>query len=72
MLATGAIGAVSTHDLTLATLEQESAGKVRNVHFRDQLEGEKMSFDYRLRQGVVDTTNALRVLRLAGIPITEP
>ena len=30
-----------------------------------------MVFDYRLRQGVVDTTNALRVLRMAGIPVPD-
>ena len=69
LLATGAIGGVSTHDLTLATLEAESGGRVRNVHFRDHLEGEQMVFDYQLRPGVVATTNALRVLELAGIPV---
>jgi DNA mismatch repair ATPase MutS len=68
---TGAIGAVSTHDLTLAVLEAESQGRVRNVHFRDHLDGEAMSFDYRLRPGVVETTNALRVLKLAGVPLRE-
>ena len=43
----------------------------RNVHFRDVLEDGRMRFDYRLRQGVVDTTNALRVLALAGIPVRD-
>lgn len=71
LLATGAIGAVSTHDLTLAALEDESGGRVNNVHFRDHLEGEEMTFDYRLREGVVQTTNALRVLRMAGVPIAD-
>lgn len=71
LLATGALGAVTTHDLSLAVLEAESGGAVKNVHFRDILEGGRMSFDYRLREGVVDTTNALRVLRQAGIPISE-
>jgi DNA mismatch repair ATPase MutS len=71
LLKTGAVGAVSTHDLTLASLEEESEGRVRNVHFRDHLEGEQMVFDYLLRPGVVATTNALRVLELAGIPIAS-
>jgi hypothetical protein len=66
LLEQGAIGAVTTHDLALT----ESAGAgVRNVHFRDQLIDGKMAFDYQLREGVVDTTNALRVLALAGIAL---
>ncbi|MBJ6761921.1 DNA mismatch repair protein MutS [Myxococcaceae bacterium JPH2] len=74
LLATGACGAVTTHDLSLATLADLPGSHVRNVHFRDHLEDGKMVFDYQLRQGVVDTTNALRVLRSAGIPVddTEP
>ena len=72
LVATGALVAISTHDLTLATLETETAGRMRNVHFRDELKGEEMSFDYQLRPGVVETTNALRVLRLAGIPVRTP
>jgi hypothetical protein len=66
----GAIGAVSTHDLSLATLADAAEFHVRNVHFRDTLRDGQMTFDYRLREGVVDTTNALRVLRQAGIPVS--
>jgi len=69
-LRTGAIGAVSTHDLSLASLEGSKEFSVRNVHFRDLLTDGQMTFDYRLREGVVDTTNALRVLRQAGIPVS--
>lgn len=71
LLATGAIGAVTTHDLSLAELEAESAGAVKNVHFRDLLVGGQMTFDYRLQPGVVATTNALRVLAQAGIPVPD-
>lgn len=67
----GAIGAVSSHDLGLASLEQATEGRVRNVHFRELVEGEAMTFDYRLREGVVDTSNALRVMRLAGLEVPE-
>nr|WP_216619713.1 DNA mismatch repair protein MutS [Myxococcus xanthus] len=72
LLGTGAIGAVTTHDLSLAVLADEPGAHVVNVHFRDHLEAGKMMFDYKLRQGVVDTTNALRVLRLAGVPVNDP
>lgn len=72
LLATGACGGVTTHDLSLASLAEEYGGKVVNMHFRDHLENGKMVFDYRLRQGVVDTTNALRVLKMAGVPVEDP
>ncbi len=71
LLTTGAIGGVTTHDLSLANLADEYGGKVVNMHFRDHLEDGKMVFDYRLRPGVVDTTNALRVLRMAGVPVED-
>jgi DNA mismatch repair ATPase MutS len=71
LLSTGACGAVTTHDLSLASLADEHPGRVVNVHFRDHLEAGKMVFDYQLRSGVVDTTNALRVLRMAGVPVED-
>ena len=71
LLAIGASGAVSTHDLSLASLEQELAPRVRNYHFKDLLTDGRMTFDYHLRRGVLDTTNALRVLRQVGIAIPE-
>jgi hypothetical protein len=71
LLSTGACGGVTTHDLSLASLADEYGGKVVNMHFRDHLEEGKMVFDYRLRAGVVDTTNALRVLRMAGVPVED-
>jgi DNA mismatch repair ATPase MutS len=41
------------------------------VHFQDVLEDGRMRFDYTLRPGVVQSTNALRVLALAGIPVRD-
>jgi len=70
LLEIGASGAVSTHDLSLASLEQVSTN-VRNYHFKDQLIDGRMTFDYRLRDGVLDTTNALRLMRQVGIPVGE-
>lgn len=69
LLETGAIGAVTTHDLSLAELGEARWADIRNVHFRDLLVEGRMTFDYRMRDGVVDTTNALRVLAEAGVPI---
>jgi MutS domain V len=71
LLSRGALGAISTHDLELATGEPEIAAAARPVHFRETLsggrEGPRMTFDYRLRPGVATTTNALELLRQVGL-----
>ena len=69
LVAHGALGAVSTHDLGLADLETELPEKVRNVHFEEQVSGDAMTFDYRLRPGVVQSSNALRLMRALGLPV---
>jgi DNA mismatch repair ATPase MutS len=71
LLARRATGVVATHDVALSRLEQEHPGKVRNVHFTDVVVDGEMRFDYRLRSGVVRTSNALRLLALAGIDVPE-
>jgi hypothetical protein len=67
----GALGAVSTHDLALADLEGPMAGKARNVHFEEQVTGDTMTFDYKLREGVVKSSNALRLMRQLGLPVGD-
>jgi DNA mismatch repair ATPase MutS len=68
----GAIGAVSSHDLGLAHLEEESGGKVTNVHFEELVRDDKMTFDYVLKPGVVKSGNALRLMKLVGIDVPLP
>jgi hypothetical protein len=70
LLARGAIGLVTTHDLALAEIAGE-ATRMRNVHFRDRLEGDRMRFDYRLHPGVVETSNALALMRAIGLEVPE-
>jgi DNA mismatch repair ATPase MutS len=71
LLARDAIGAVSTHDLTLADASDlESAADA--VNFREQvLPGEegrtRLTFDYRLRPGLATTRNALKLLDAVGL-----
>ena len=67
LLQRGAIGLVTTHDLTLTALAGEFGAAVRNVHFQDRLEGGKMSFDYRLREGVVTRSNGVELMRAIGL-----
>ena len=67
----GALGAVSTHDLALADLEGPLAGKAKNVHFEEQVAGDTMSFDYKLREGIVKSSNALRLMKQLGLPVGD-
>jgi hypothetical protein len=71
LLARGAAGAVSTHDLAIGDLEEALPGKVINVHFEEQVSGDTMTFDYKLRRGVVQSSNALRIMRMVGIDVVE-
>jgi ABC-type multidrug transport system fused ATPase/permease subunit len=57
-------GLVSTHDLELATVPG-----LLNYHFADQVADGELRFDYRLREGVSPSTNALRIMALAGLPV---
>ncbi|MEJ7731073.1 MAG: MutS family DNA mismatch repair protein [Polyangiaceae bacterium] len=69
LLARGAIGGVSSHDLGLAALEEETGGRVRNVHFEELVSDDRMTFDYKLKQGPVTTANALRLMKLVGLDV---
>ena len=71
LLASDAIGLVTTHDLALAEIADELAPAAANVHFEDHLAEEGMAFDYRLRPGVVEGGNALALMRSLGLPVEE-
>ncbi|MDB4934713.1 MAG: MutS-related protein family 1 [Labilithrix sp.] len=71
LLAQGAMGAVSTHDLGLGDLETEMPEHVRNVHFEEQVNGDVMTFDYKLRKGIVQSSNALRLMKIVGLDVVE-
>lgn len=70
LLDLGGIGAVATHDLSLATADG-LAGSCRTVHFTEGFEegeeGTRMTFDYALRPGLAPPTNALKLLSLVGL-----
>jgi hypothetical protein len=63
-------GFISTHDLALADFAQEEPA-LRNMHFREHIEQDRLSFDYILREGPCPTTNALFIMKQAGLPILE-
>lgn len=63
----GAIGMVTTHDLALTEIPAIMDGAAANYHFEDAIEGAQLKFDFRLRPGIVRTTNALKLMRLVGL-----
>ncbi|MGH9703093.1 MAG: MutS-related protein, partial [Candidatus Acidiferrales bacterium] len=69
LLARGAIGIVSTHDLALTEMTDALNQSVWNAHFQDYVEDGKMRFDYKLREGVVAKSNALELMRLVGLKV---
>lgn len=62
------IGVISTHDLELVKLAEELPS-ITNYHFRDEIVDGEMVFDYKLHPGPCPTTNALKVMRNAGLPV---
>jgi len=69
LLQKSAIGAVTSHDLAMADLAETTDGHVVNVHFKELVHDNKMTFDYVLSPGVVSTTNALRLMKIVGIAV---
>jgi DNA mismatch repair ATPase MutS len=69
LLARGAIGLVTTHDLALSRIADELAPGAANVHFEDRLENGRLVFDYRVRPGIVERSNALDLMRAVGLNV---
>jgi DNA mismatch repair ATPase MutS len=69
----GAIGAVTSHDVALAS-EEALIDVVVPVHFAEHFVsipdgGTRMAFDYKLKEGAATTSNALKLLEIAGLPV---
>jgi hypothetical protein len=65
----GAIGLLTTHDLALTHVADAPGTRATNVHFQDTLEDGRMHFDYRMRPGVVQKSNALALMRSVGLDV---
>ena len=65
----GAIGLVTTHDLSLAAIVEALGARAANVHFEDSFDGHEMHFDYRVKPGPVTKSNALALMRAVGLDI---
>ncbi len=69
LLERGAIGLISTHDLALTEMRGAGEGSLRNVHFQDEIEDGRMKFDFKLRDGVVEKSNGLELMRSIGLKV---
>jgi DNA mismatch repair ATPase MutS len=69
LVARSAIGLISTHDLALTDISGLPPGALRNVHFQDDLQDGRMTFDFRLREGVVTKSNAMELMRSVGLEV---
>jgi DNA mismatch repair ATPase MutS len=69
LYAKGSLGLVTTHDLALAEIAEGLAPHLANVHFQDHIENGRIRFDYRLRPGLVEHSNALELMRSVGLEV---
>ena len=69
LIARGAIGLTTTHDLALTVIADMSDGAAGNVHFEDQLKDGELVFDYRMKPGPVTHSNALALMKAVGLPV---
>ncbi len=60
-------GLVATHDLELAEIASSEKG-IQNFHFKESISAGEMHFSYQLEKGPCPTTNALKIMELAGLP----
>jgi hypothetical protein len=67
----GAIGLVSTHDLALTAIPDTLGGSASNWHFEDRFEQGRLIFDYKMKPGAVQTSNALKLMQSIGLPCSD-
>ena len=67
LIRSGAMGFITTHDLSLTEIVRGLGVRAINVHFEEHYEEGEMRFDYRMRAGVLPRTNGLHVMAALGI-----
>jgi hypothetical protein len=69
LFASGAIGLISTHDLALTHIGAEQDNRLQNVHLQDEIQDGRMTFDFKLHEGVVTKSNGIELMRLIGLKV---
>ena len=66
-----AVGLVTTHDLALTRIVDSMAERAANIHFEDQIAAGRISFDYKIRPGVIRKSNALALMKMVGLQVED-
>ncbi len=64
-----AIGIVATHDVALGILQESFPEHILNRCFEVDIDGDRLTFDYKLRDGVSKNMNATLLMREMGITV---
>ena len=64
------LGFISSHDLELSKMEKDFP-QMSNWHFRDEAKDNQLVFNYLIQKGPCPTTNALKIMLRAGIPVGD-
>ncbi len=67
IIAGGGTGLIATHDTSLGNLESDYPGVIINKCFEIEIDGENISFDYKLHDGITQKMNAVFLMRQMGI-----
>ncbi len=67
LIGLGGTGLIATHDISLGEMENEFPANVVNKCFEIEIDGEKISFDYLLRDGITRKMNAAVLMKQMGI-----
>jgi hypothetical protein len=69
LLRHGAIGALSTHDITITEMADAPALHAVNVHMASPDADDPLAFDYILKPGINQSSNALAIVRMIGVDV---
>jgi hypothetical protein len=69
LVKSGAIGLVTTHDLTLADMTVQIGTKAKNIHFDDEVRKGVLNFDYKVKDGPVTKSNAIELMKSVGLVV---
>lgn len=62
LMADNILGIITTHDFELCNIKG-----VFNYHFQEYYQNDQIKFDYKIKNGVSQTRNAIYLLKMAGI-----
>jgi DNA mismatch repair ATPase MutS len=69
LVAGGAVGALSTHDLALTEIAESPELRGVNIHMQSDDPEQPLAFDYRVKPGISRQANALAIVRMMGISV---